>query len=709
MFKVYSIFGALYAGLFAGLILPLISSPIVCEVLVCGVPLVSALSVMPSWLMSSWCFILLVSGVFAYDVPLVSALSVMSSPCFIMRILLYLLVLIFRPPKPRKMWGERRGSNKLGRISPGVQRLSGKKWRAMIRRRLRAWLAEQSPREQRRLRGRKYFDRAANTRIVRANWKAHERYKRQLASVTRKLAKFRAAFLRLDGVYKEAYEECFRASVPVVWSGDENWCELDSFSVSNVPTSYDVMFPIVSQEKCNPSTPSFLSYANPDDVSRLVESLDNPTRMVAHFIGLSAKDHARNVEAAVHRAEIMFNEAKTDKFKLRDASFTPDDGDPDFIRRYRETPCVVDTGSSYGLTPFREDFITYESCSIKVKAVAHENTVIGMGIVLYKCRATNGDTCFLPGIAYHLPQCGIRLLSPQAYHQQYSGHSTIDGEKFTFFLAQAANGPRKHEIRVPFQRSSNLPMLFDVSTTGMEKAKARPYFARSIKMHQHFCGSFFGRWMTSFQSEDGDEDCYGFTPSLHVMAQDDLMGFNNCVTGENNPNLSAGMKELALWHYRLGISMKHVQFLMNSHESKDAEGNSIQVGPVIRARHKDARTCNPTIKCATCEIAKGRAQKPGNVASNRDKKQDKALSREKYMPGDMVSMDTVPVGVPGRAYSGYGGPNAGVVFSHFTLFHDAATGLIKIYLQQNGSAASTLLWVVTLVKSTNKTNFGKSP
>eukprot|EP00985_Skeletonema_marinoi_P019680 scaffold11391_cov176-Skeletonema_marinoi.AAC.1 len=91
-----------------------------------------------------------------------------------------------------------------------------------------------------------------------------------------------------------------------------------------------------------------------------------------------------------------------------------------------------------------------------------------------------------------------------------------------------------------------------------------------------------------------------------------------------------------------------------------------------------------------CELARANATKPKTGTRRRDKSKDKSLTKEKYAPGDYVSMDTVPVGIPGRAYEGYGGPNAGVVFTHLTLFHDAATGIIKIYLQQNGTTAATL-------------------
>lgn len=80
-------------------------------------------------------------------------------------------------------------------------------------------------------------------------------------------------------------------------------------------------------------------------------------------------------------------------------------------------PLVWDTGASQGLTPFINDFIHYQPAHIPVKDISKTNYVMGIGTVLYKFRATNGDDVFLPTVAFHLPTAEIRLLSPQSYHQ----------------------------------------------------------------------------------------------------------------------------------------------------------------------------------------------------------------------------------------------------------------------------------------------------
>ena len=53
-------------------------------------------------------------------------------------------------------------------------------------------------------------------------------------------------------------------------------------------------------------------------------------------------------------------------------------------------PLVLDTGASFGLTPFRGDFIDYVECSIPVNDIKPTNMVIGMGTTLYKF-SINGE------------------------------------------------------------------------------------------------------------------------------------------------------------------------------------------------------------------------------------------------------------------------------------------------------------------------------
>ena len=84
---------------------------------------------------------------------------------------------------------------------------------------------------------------------------------------------------------------------------------------------------------------------------------------------------------------------------------------------------IWDTGASFGLTPFRSDFIEYVVCAIPVRDVTKVNTVIGIGTTLHKFTDTKGFPVYLPCVSYCLPQTDVHLFSPQTYHQMHGGFS----------------------------------------------------------------------------------------------------------------------------------------------------------------------------------------------------------------------------------------------------------------------------------------------
>ena len=75
-------------------------------------------------------------------------------------------------------------------------------------------------------------------------------------------------------------------------------------------------------------------------------------------------------------------------------------------------PLVWDTGASFGLTPFHQDFMNYVELSITVNDISKSNTVIGLGTTLHKYMV-NGKPIWLPCLSCHLPSANIHLFSPQ--------------------------------------------------------------------------------------------------------------------------------------------------------------------------------------------------------------------------------------------------------------------------------------------------------
>ena len=93
-----------------------------------------------------------------------------------------------------------------------------------------------------------------------------------------------------------------------------------------------------------------------------------------------------------------------------------------------------DTGASYGLTPFKSNFIDYVECDIMVKDVTKVNRVIGIVTNLHKFIESNGQDIFLPCTSYHLNQTDVRLFSPHTYHQMHGGHSVVHRNQVTMHL-----------------------------------------------------------------------------------------------------------------------------------------------------------------------------------------------------------------------------------------------------------------------------------
>jgi hypothetical protein len=124
---------------------------------------------------------------------------------------------------------------------------------------------------------------------------------------------------------------------------------------------------------------------------------------------------------------------------------------------------IWDTGTSYGLTPFRSNFVDYVKCDIAVKDVTKVNKVIGIGTTLHKFTDTNGLPVYLLCVSYHLPETDIRLFSPQTYHQIHGGYSEVYGDCIKRLLKTSTI-----EIKI-VREQHNLPAVFDSFVPEKEK------------------------------------------------------------------------------------------------------------------------------------------------------------------------------------------------------------------------------------------------
>ena len=342
---------------------------------------------------------------------------------------------------------------------------------------------------------------------------------------------------------------------------------------------------------------------------------------------------------------------------------------------FKECPLVWDTGASYGLTPFRGDFIDYEECNIPVQDISKTNYVIGMGTVMWKFKATNTDTIYLPCLCYHLPTADIRLLSPQTYHQLYGGSSEIDGKAVLMSLPKQAPHHPNHQIKIPIDTfNTNIPLIHDVSCTDKERREVAPHLRSSMAKHTL---NFKKSWTVAVEYME-----FETTHKQKVCCP--------CVADESNENLSGPQRELLKWHQKLGISMFRIQEMMVEHESRDHNDDSVIMPQVIKPKFATTSSCKVPL-CTVCELARAKKRNPEVIKQQVIKEKEGILAADKYEAGDFVSMDQFIVKTPGRLPTGFGREGIDNRFHGGTIFNDAATGTIFVENQVSLGAGETLM------------------
>ena len=139
-------------------------------------------------------------------------------------------------------------------------------------------------------------------------------------------------------------------------------------------------------------------------------------------------------------------------------------------RSVTNTMLVWDTGALIGLTPFRSDFIDYLPLDgVTVKDIARANTVLGIGTIMWKLPTTKGHPVFIPAVAYHMPDCDIRLFSPQSYFNLHGGDATVTAWSVVMRL------PDNHVVNIPINSTVNLPVIPHPQPTVEEQDNFGPH------------------------------------------------------------------------------------------------------------------------------------------------------------------------------------------------------------------------------------------
>ncbi len=123
--------------------------------------------------------------------------------------------------------------------------------------------------------------------------------------------------------------------------------------------------------------------------------------------------------------------------------------------------------------------------------------------------------------------------------------------------------------------------------------------------------------------------------------------------------------------------MECIQELMRPQPSKDQDGQMLLRPSVMKPKFPSATSCHIPV-CHSCELARAKQRNPKLMKQQAIKEKEGILAAGKMKPGDFVSMDQFAVTTPGRRYEGYGREGTDNRFHGGTIFHDAATGAIRV-------------------------------
>ena len=232
---------------------------------------------------------------------------------------------------------------------------------------------------------------------------------------------------------------------------------------------------------------------------------------------LEFKDHGLKVQSTVGHANVLTSEVGSSFMKAT----------------FRECPLVWDTGASFGLTPFRGNFIGYIECQIPVKDIAHTNMVVGMGTTLHKFQV-NGKPIWLPCLSYHLPSAEICLFSLQTYHTLYGGHSVVQGGRVECLLSE-------HRISISIdQEKGNVPTIFNTALSRKEIVNIDPHVNSALPRAVQRT-DFLGGWSAdNFSTWKMKTVCDEFDHYAGL--------YGPCVASQDNVNFTASQKVMLLWH-----------------------------------------------------------------------------------------------------------------------------------------------------------------
>ncbi len=117
---------------------------------------------------------------------------------------------------------------------------------------------------------------------------------------------------------------------------------------------------------------------------------------------------------------------------------------------------------------------TRSTLSLKQGQILADKQIPSTGTIMWKLPTTKGHPVYIPAVAYHMPDCDIRLFSPQSYFKLHGGDATITAHKVVMCL------PDDHVIDIPIDTALNLSMVSSPQPTLKEQDKYGPRLLSSL-------------------------------------------------------------------------------------------------------------------------------------------------------------------------------------------------------------------------------------
>ncbi len=314
------------------------------------------------------------------------------------------------------------------------------------------------------------------------------------------------------------------------------------------------------------------------------------------------------------------------------------------------TEIIYDTGAS---THVLNDARLFDSPpqplnkALELKGIAGSLNAECGGVFTCKAIGQDGQWSTFRGFAYYAPQCPRSLISIQMLVQ--------DAERVHLSSSWLA------KLRTLGHRPSSVIMADKISFAHLYPHQP------SFDVHvDPLSNLFIGMVYPEHFELDSPKD----SVEVNVAAVDMA-----------NKNLSKHQKTLLEWHQKLGhVHMQAVQNLLRHRDLGTSKTNSTAL--------KQAANC-PCFECASCAFGKQTLRQKAGKVSSVVPSTVGATKRNRLLPGDRVFVDHFHCGQHGRLESGTG--HGARCYVGGSVWVDAATGIIRVHLQESLDTEDTLL------------------